>query len=126
MRYLVITQQAGYGCDYSIGCGTSVEEVTADSAEEAFSKMVDGTDWYQEEGCWKYNSPGGEHEFSSIWVVPAPELNEHLWGVHIVKMNEFEFFGSNTIVSFDSMLCGVFIIMIIHGISIPFLLFSFK
>jgi hypothetical protein len=88
MRYLIIKKQAGYGCDYSIGCGTSVRSAEAESAEEAFKKMVKGTDWHCEEGCWQHSAPGGEGELASIWVVPAPELNDHLWPAMIKKMNK--------------------------------------
>lgn len=89
MRYLIIQEQANEGCDYSIGCGISISTIEADSPEEAFNKMVEGTDWDREEGCWKYNAPGGEGELADIWVVPAPELNDHLWPKHIEKMNKF-------------------------------------
>lgn len=89
MKYLIVKKQAGYGCDYSIGCGTAVNFVEANSVEEAFHKMVKGTDWECEDGCWKYNAPGGEGELASIWIVPAPELNDHLWPKHIKKMNKF-------------------------------------
>ena len=89
MRYLIIKQQAGYGCDYSIGCGTSIDSIEANSVEGAFDKMVKGEDWDCEDGCWKYNAPGGEHELASIWIIPAPELNDHLWPKHIEKMNKF-------------------------------------
>lgn len=88
MKYLIVKQQSGYGCDYSIGCGISTEFVEAESAEEAFSKMADGTDWMQEKMSWEYDSPGGEHALASIWVIPAPELNEHLWPAMIEKMNK--------------------------------------
>ena len=89
MRYLIIQIQEGDGCDYSIGCGTSADFIEANSPEDAFGKMVKGTDWECEEGCWKYNAPGGENALDSIWVIPAPDLNEHLWPELATKMNKF-------------------------------------
>lgn len=45
-KFLLLRQQSGEGCDYSIECGTQVEFLFASSKEEAISKIMDlHDDW---------------------------------------------------------------------------------
>lgn len=76
MKYLVIAKQRGEGCDYSIGCGISVDDVEADSADAA------AVQWLAENGDAPGNAPNPNDRirddpmlFDLAWlrVVPAGE-----------------------------------------------------
>jgi hypothetical protein len=57
MRYFYIRRQSG-GCDYTIGCGISVEELSADNMEDAIKEVIDLPD------DWKSQcEEGGEDNF---------------------------------------------------------------
>jgi hypothetical protein len=57
MRYFYIRRQSG-GCDYTIGCGISVEELLADNMEDAIQEVIDlPNDW--KSAC----EDGGEDNF---------------------------------------------------------------
>lgn len=46
MRYFLLRRQKGEGCDYTIGCGLSFEEIEADSRKEAIEQVIDlPDDW---------------------------------------------------------------------------------
>lgn len=50
--YLYIRRQEN-GCDYTIGCGISVQHIKANSKEEAIKKIIDLPDnWKQELKTW--------------------------------------------------------------------------
>jgi hypothetical protein len=46
-HFLYIRAQSN-GCDYTINCGTDVEDIYADSLEEAIDKVIDLKNWKQE------------------------------------------------------------------------------
>jgi hypothetical protein len=65
MKYFYVREQGG-GCDYTIGCGISVEEIRAKSLDEAIEKVVGlPEDWkeYCEED--DYFCDSGIYEISS-------------------------------------------------------------
>jgi hypothetical protein len=51
-KFICIREQAGEGCDYTIGCGMDYAECEADSFEEAFEKFkpMFGWDDYEDGG----------------------------------------------------------------------------
>lgn len=49
-KYFLYKEQEGQGCDYTIGCGSSFEEVEANSLNDAIDQVVDlPDDWDQVE-----------------------------------------------------------------------------
>ena len=50
MKYLIILKGEVEGCDYTLGCNTSLDEVEAESPEDAYKK------WWDDnfEGCNPY------------------------------------------------------------------------
>lgn len=58
-RYYYIRRQNG-GCDYTIGCGISIQTIRASSKEEAIKKIIDLPDnWKQELKEW-VDQEGGD------------------------------------------------------------------
>jgi len=44
--FIYIRWQAGGGCGHTIGCGVTVQDISAESREEAIEKIIDlGADW---------------------------------------------------------------------------------
>jgi len=48
MKFILIMEQDGEGCDYTIGCGKQFETIEADTVEEAKAKVPEILDYY---GC---------------------------------------------------------------------------
>jgi hypothetical protein len=47
-KYLYIRRQSG-GCDYTIGCGISIQEIHASSREDAIQKIINIPDDWQDQ-----------------------------------------------------------------------------
>lgn len=48
MKYYLFRRQSGQGCDYTIGCGLSLERLSAKTKEEAIEEVIDLPDDWQE------------------------------------------------------------------------------
>ena len=63
-KYLVVFEQAGEGCDYTIGCGTHVDIIHASNMDAAFREAMEDIGWYDylehpedyEEDPWGYEN----------------------------------------------------------------------
>lgn len=47
MRYFVVMRQNN-GCDYTIGCGISIEELSAKNMDEAIEEVMDIPNWKED------------------------------------------------------------------------------
>jgi hypothetical protein len=69
--FLVIVEQAGEGCDYSIGCGKTVSEYSGESLEEVRKNVLNEYLYGEEGEINEWNSPKGERALSTITIVEA-------------------------------------------------------
>jgi hypothetical protein len=59
MKYFLVERQAGEGCDYTIGCGLRVTELSADSVEAATAAAVARIDGHPDDGsAWQRDDCG--------------------------------------------------------------------
>jgi hypothetical protein len=66
MKYLIIKNQYGTGCDYTIGCGETYEFVDFDGDLESAIKYFSNPD--REYGGFAVD---GDFALEKVWIVPA-------------------------------------------------------
>lgn len=83
--YLVIFEQAGEGCDYTIGCGTLVIEVKALSMMTAMIAAFDKWGWRPDYDNWD-----GEQAMESVKIYKVSEMNETLFEEHRTRVQDIQ------------------------------------
>ncbi len=94
MKYYLVRYQKGQGCDYTIGCGLDVEQISAKNMDEAIKKVIGIPDDWKEtfnEGWEDYiydDGHLGDAEIDSerqIESVSLLEVNEEINMMPILK-----------------------------------------
>lgn len=67
MKYMVLAEQYGYGCDYTIGCGKTFYQVEADSIDEVMEKIA-FPEGKEEPYCSQLR---GDNELESVTIIPC-------------------------------------------------------
>lgn len=93
MKFIAIYEQAGEGCDYSIGCGVKYEIFEAENrqvaAQKLYKKIVGGETYGSgddAETCWPYNE---DTELATLILAELPDyLPICIWNIEIYKKKE--------------------------------------
>lgn len=94
-KYYCIREQAGDGCDYSIGCGTTISMIHADSLEEAQKKIIDLPDTWKEDLLAQIATDGDVdgwyHDYlvdSGLGAVMPDDYGTKIASVSLIEVSE--------------------------------------